>query len=56
MEPLVRYNNTWYKIIPKQGEPSRITHGVAWLKIKENKGYREWFEKERNISKILYNE
>ena len=56
MEPIVRYNSTWYKIIPKKGESPRITNEVAWLKIKENKGYREWFEKERNISKILYNE
>jgi hypothetical protein len=56
MESLVRYNGTWYKIIPKKHEPSRITNEVAWLKIKDKKGYRQWFEKERNISKILYNE
>lgn len=56
MEALVRYKGTWFKVIPKPAEPVRITHEVAWLKIKENKGYKEWFEKERNISKILYNE
>jgi hypothetical protein len=56
METLVRYNGKWLKIIPKMNEPERITREIAWLKIKENKGYKEWFEKERNISKILYNE
>jgi hypothetical protein len=56
METLVRHKGTWYKIIPKKFEPERTTYEVAWLKIKENKGYRDWFEKERKISKILYNE
>ena len=56
METLVRYNGKWFKITPKPGEPARITHEVAWLKIKEGKGYKEWFEQERKISKILYNE
>jgi hypothetical protein len=56
METLVRYNKKWYKIVPKPFEPERITFEVAWMKIRDNAGYLEWFKKERNISKILYNE
>lgn len=56
MEPLVRYNGKWFKILPKKFEPERMTEEIAWLKIKENKGYLEWFKRERNLSKILYNE
>jgi hypothetical protein len=56
MESLVRHEGKWYKIIPKEHESPKITYGVAWLKIKENKGYKEWFESQRKISKILYNE
>lgn len=56
METLVRYNGKWYKIIPKVCEPPKITYGVAWMKIKNLGGYKEWFEKERKISSILYNE
>jgi hypothetical protein len=53
---LVRYNGTWYKITPKPNEPERVTEEVAWLKIKGEGGYPEWFKRERNLSKILYNE
>jgi hypothetical protein len=56
MEPLVRYNGKWFKIVPKAYEPERQTFEVAWMKIKENLGYAAWFKRERNISKIIYNE
>jgi hypothetical protein len=56
MQSIVRYEGKWYVVVPKLGEPERVTREIAWMKIKENKGYREWFEKERKISKVLYNE
>jgi len=56
MQPILRYNGLWYKIIPKPYEVERITFEIAWLKIRENKSYKEWFKKERNISALLYNE
>jgi hypothetical protein len=56
MEPLVRYKGKWFKILPKPFEPERLTFEVAWMKIKHGTGYPQWFKKERNISKIVYNE
>lgn len=56
MYPLVRYNGKWYKVTPKQYESERQTEDIVWLKLKENKDYAEWFKRERNLSKILYNE
>lgn len=56
MDYLVRYNGTWIRVTPRPYEPERVTHQIAWLKIIHGKGYREWFENERKLSKILYNE
>lgn len=56
MLPLVRYNGKWFQVIPKPGEPTRMTHELIWMKLKENKTAAQWFEKERKISKLLYNE
>lgn len=56
MQPILRYNGVWHKIIPKPYEVERITFEIAWMKIKENKTYKDWFKKERKISALLYNE
>jgi hypothetical protein len=58
MEPIVRYKGKWYKIHPKQYESERQTYQIAWKMIKENidskQAYIEWFNKEREESKLLY--
>lgn len=55
MQPLIRYNGQWFKITPKPYEPERVTFEIAWMKLNGD-GYLQWFKKERNISKIVYNE
>lgn len=58
MEPaLVRFKGQWYKIVPKAFEPERITEEIAWMKLKNPAAtYADWYKRERNLSKILYNE
>jgi hypothetical protein len=54
---LVRYNNKWYEIHPKEYEPERQTHKIAWQLIKgidANTAYRRMFEEHRNHAKLLY--
>jgi len=53
---LVRYKGVWYKITPKAGEPERMTEELVWMKLKEEGGAREWYKKERKVSRVLYNE
>jgi len=54
MEPLIRFEGKWIKIIPKPYEPERQTFQTVWMKL--NGQAFNWFEKERLISKIVYNE
>jgi hypothetical protein len=56
---IVRYNGTWYKIVPKPYEPERQTYEIAWTLIKQpnttkEEAYRTWCEKQREIVKVLY--
>jgi hypothetical protein len=56
---VVRYKGKWYKITPKPYEPERQTYQIAWLLIREpslaqEEAYRRWYEKEREIVKVLY--
>lgn len=54
---MVRYNNTWYTIQPREYEPERMTTDIAWNQIKNNippeEAYRAWFELQRRISRAL---
>jgi hypothetical protein len=54
MEPLIRFKGKWIKIIPKPHEPERQMFQTVWMKL--NGQAFNWFEKERLISKIVYNE
>ena len=57
MEPVVRYQGKWVKITAKPNEPERVTEEIAWMKIRDPAAtYAEWFKRERNLSKLLYNE
>lgn len=56
---IVRYNGTWYKIVPKPYEPECQTYEIAWTLIKQpdttkEEAYRTWYEKQREIVKVLY--
>lgn len=56
---IVRYNKTWYKIVPKPYEPERQTAEIAWMQIKypdlgKEAAYRKYFEKQREDARILY--
>ena len=54
---MVRYNNTWYTIQPREYEPERMTTDIAWNQIKNSippeEAYRAWFELQRRISRAL---
>lgn len=54
---MVRYNNTWYTIQPREYEPERMTTDIAWSQIKNGippeEAYRAWFELQRRISRAL---
>jgi len=56
---VVRYKGNWYKIVPKDYEPELQTYQVAWAQIREPTlgpvdAYRSYFEREREIVKVLY--
>ena len=56
---IVRYNGTWYKIVPKPYEPEKQTYEISWSLIKQpnltkEEAYRTWYEKQREIVKVLY--
>ena len=57
LEPVVRANGKWFKILPRPWEPERVTEEIAWEKIK-NPAYTpaDWYKRERNLSKLFYNE
>jgi hypothetical protein len=55
MQPLIRYNGVWMKVDARPGEPERTTSEIVWMLL-DNKTYADWFERERTISKRVYNE
>lgn len=56
---VVRYNGTWFKIIPKPYEPERQSYKIAWAMIREpqiypESIYRRYFQSLRKDVKVLY--
>ena len=56
---IVRYQGKWYKIIPKPYEPEKQTCEISWNLIKQpsiakEEAYRTWYQKQREIVKVLY--
>lgn len=56
---VVRYNGKWFKIVPKQYEPEAQTYQIAWMQIREplispQEAYRNYFQRQREIVKVLY--
>lgn len=56
---VIRYKGKWYKIHSKSYEPEYQTYKVAWMSVKHpemspQEVYKLYFEKEREIVKVLY--
>jgi hypothetical protein len=59
MAQIIRHNGKWFKVVPKSYEPERQTHEIAWSMLREPslkppEAYRKWYEKERQLAKVLY--
>jgi hypothetical protein len=54
---MFRFQGQWFTVKPKQFEPERQTHEIMWKVAggtDSKKAYREWYEKERKISSLIY--
>ena len=52
----LRWKNQWFVVRPRPNESERQTMDVAWLRLRGVPNpYRQWFEDERRIARLLAN-
>lgn len=51
-----RWKNQWFAIRPRPNESERQTMDIAWFRLRGvTNPYRQWFEDERRIARLLSN-